>query len=104
MLQAAQHAVRFKRILNFGEGQGQPTEEQLREADRNGALRWKEKQDILHIRTAVPDGCICDLCETVRSVNAQTTDKSLYASASVTRCLDLLLKMRKGIASPSSAH
>ncbi len=83
---------------------GQPTEEQLREANRNGVLRWKEMQDILHIRTAVPDGCICDLCETVRSVNAQTTDKSPYASASVTRRLDLLLKMRKGIASPSSAH
>jgi len=70
---------------------GQPTEEQLKEA-------------IEHIKTAVPDGCVCDLCETVRSlINAQTTDKSPYASASVTRRLDLLLKMRKGTASPRSS-
>jgi hypothetical protein len=73
----------------------QPTEDQLREADRNGVLRWKEMQDILHIKTAVPDGCVCGLCETVRSLNnAQTTDKSPSASASVTRRLDLLVKMR----------
>ncbi len=81
----------------------QPTEEQLCEADRNGVLRWKQMQDILHIKTAVPNGCVCGLCETVRSfINAQTTDKSPYASASVTRRLDLLLKMRKGTASPRS--
>jgi hypothetical protein len=84
---------------------GQPTEEQLREADRNGVLRWKELQDILHIKKAVPNGCVCGLCETVRSLNnPQITDKSFYASSSITRRLDLLLKMRKGIASPSSAH
>lgn len=67
---------------------GQPTEEQLKEA-------------IEHIKTAVPDGCVCGLCETVRSlINAHTTDdKSPYASASVTRRLDLLSKMRKGTAS-----
>jgi hypothetical protein len=84
----------------------QPTEEQLREADRNGVLRWKEFQDIEHIKTAVPDGCVCGLCETVRSlINAQTSgDKSPYASASITRRLDLLSKMRQGIASLSSAH
>jgi hypothetical protein len=75
---------------------GEPTEEQLQEASRNGVLRWKESQDIGHIKTAVPDGCVCGLCQTVRSlINAQTTDdKSPYASASVTRRLDLLLKMR----------
>jgi hypothetical protein len=73
----------------------QPTEDQLREADRNGVLRWKEMQDILHIKTAVPNGCACGLCETVRSLNnAQTTDKSPSASASVTRRLNLLVKMR----------
>ncbi len=75
---------------------GQPTEEQLKEASRNGVLRWKEFQDIEHIKMAVPDGCVCGLCETVRSlVSAQTTDNSAYASAMVTRRLDLLLKMRK---------
>ena len=74
---------------------GPPTEEQLREADRNGVLRWKEMQDIVHIKTSVPNGCVCDLCETVRSLNnAQTQDNSSYASASVTRRLDLLVKMR----------
>lgn len=84
---------------------GQPTEEQLREADRNGVLRWKELQDILHIKTAVPNGCVCGLCETVRSLNnPQITDQSFAASPSITRRLDLLLKMRKGIASPASAH
>ena len=74
----------------------QPTEDQLREADRNGVLRWKEMQDILHIKTAVPEGCACGLCETVRSliVNAQEADKSPYASASVIHYLDLLSKMR----------
>jgi hypothetical protein len=83
----------------------QPTEDQLREADRNGTLRWKEMQDILHIKKAVPDGCVCGLCETVRSLNnAQTTDKSSCESASVTRRLDLLVKMRQGIASSSSAR
>ena len=62
---------------------GQPTEEQLKEA-------------IEHIKTAVLDGCVCGLCETVRSlINAQTSgDKSPYASASVTRRLDLLVRMR----------
>jgi hypothetical protein len=76
--------------------QNQPTEEQLNEASRNGVLRWKEFQDIQHIKTAVPDGCVCGLCETVRSlINAQTSgDKSPYASASVTRRLDLLVRMR----------
>jgi hypothetical protein len=61
----------------------QPTEEKLKEA-------------IEHIKTAVPDGCVCGLCETVRSlINAQTSgDKSLYASASVIRRLDLLVRMR----------
>jgi len=73
----------------------QPTEEQLREADRNGVLRWKEMQDIAHIKTAVPDGCVCDLCKTVRSlITVETTDKSPHASESLTRRLDLLLKMR----------
>jgi hypothetical protein len=82
---------------------GQPTAEQLREADRNGVLRWKEMEDIAHIKTAVPHGCICGLCETVRSlINVETTDKSPYPSALVTRRLDLLLRMREGIASPSS--
>jgi hypothetical protein len=74
---------------------GPPTEEQLKEASRNGALRWKEFQDIEHIKAAVPDGCVCDLCEAVRSlVKAQTTDTSTYASPSITRRLDFLLKMR----------
>jgi len=83
----------------------QPTEDQLREADRNGVLRWKELQDILHIKKAVPNGCACGLCETVRSLNnPQITDQSFSASPSITRRLDLLLKMRKGIASPASAH
>jgi hypothetical protein len=83
----------------------QPTEEQLREADRNGVLRWKETQDILHMKVAVPDGCVCDLCETVRSlVNTQTTDKSPYASAPIIRRLDLLSAMRKDTASLRSAH
>jgi hypothetical protein len=77
---------------------GQPTEEQLTEASRNGVLRWKEFRDIEHIKTAVPHGCVCDLCETVRSVSARTPDDSTYASAAVTRRLDLLLKIRKGTA------
>jgi hypothetical protein len=73
-----------------------PTEDQKREAERNGVLRWKEVQDIAHIKTAVPDGCVCDLCKTVRSlVNVQTTDNSSSKSASVTRRLDLLSRMRK---------
>jgi len=64
-----------------------PTEEQLREDDRNGVLRWIE-----HIKTAVPDGCFCDLCKTVRSlINGQTTELP-YAFASVTRRLDLLFE------------
>jgi hypothetical protein len=80
--------------MHSNEQVDQPTEDQLREADRNGVLRWKEKQDILHIKTAVPNGCLCNLCKTVRSlINAQTTE-SPCASASVTRRLDLLLKMR----------
>jgi hypothetical protein len=70
-----------------------PTEEELCEADRNGVLRWKEKQDVLHIRTP-PPGCVCDLCKTVRSIiKEQTAGKSSHASAM--RRLDLLLKMRK---------
>jgi hypothetical protein len=74
----------------------QPTEDQLREADRNGVLRWKEMQDILHIKAAVPDGCVCGLCEMVRSliINAQEADKSPCASTSVIHYLDLLSKMR----------
>ncbi len=35
----------------------EPTEEQLKEAYRNGVLLWKEIQDIEHIKNAVPDGC-----------------------------------------------
>ena len=73
-----------------------PTEDQKREAERNGVLRWKEMQDITHIKTAIADGCVCDLCNTVRSlVNAQTTHNPTYASASVTRRLDLLSRVRK---------
>ena len=75
--------------------QDQPTEDQLREAERNGVLRWKEMQDILHIKAAVPDGCVCGLCETVRVlINVQTTGKP--PSASVTHRLDWLQKLRKG--------
>ena len=74
--------------------QEQPTEDQLHEAERNGVLRWKEYQDIEHIKTAVP-GCACGLCETVRSLlKKYTTDKSRHESASVIRRVDLLLKMR----------
>ncbi len=39
----------------------EPTEQQLREAHRNGVLLWKEIQDIEHIKSAVPDGCKCHL-------------------------------------------
>jgi hypothetical protein len=46
----------------------QPTEEQLKEAHRNGVLLWKEIQDIEHTKNAVPDGCKCSLCEAARSV------------------------------------
>jgi hypothetical protein len=74
---------------------GQPTDEQLKEASRNGVLRWKEFQDIEHIRTAAPDGCVCNLCETVRSlINPQTADKSPSASPFIIRRLDLLVRMR----------
>jgi hypothetical protein len=83
----------------------QPTEEQLREADRNGVLRWKETQDIVHIKTAVPNGCVCDLCETVRSlVKGQTAGNWPYASPSVIRRLDFLSRMRKDTASLRSEH
>jgi len=69
---------------------GRPTQEQLREADRNGVLRWKEMQDILHIKSAATNACVCELCKTVRSlINAETTDKSLAHR------LDLLSKMRQ---------
>ena len=73
---------------------GQPTEEQLREADRNGVLRWKEMQDIRHINSAVPNGCVCDLCKTVRSLIKEQTTESPYASGPLIRRLDLLLKMK----------
>ena len=55
---------------------GQPTEEQLRKADRNGVMPWKEFQDIEHIKAA-PNGCVRGLCHAVRSpINIQTTDKA----------------------------
>ena len=76
----------------------QPTEEQLREADRNGVLRWKEFQDILHMKAAVPNGCVCDLCKTVRSLIKEHTTESPYASASVIQRVDLLSKLKKGSA------
>jgi hypothetical protein len=44
------------------------TEEQMKEAHRNGVLLWKEIQDIKHLKNAVPDGCKCSLCEAARSV------------------------------------
>jgi hypothetical protein len=75
---------------------GQPTEEQLREAERNGVLRWKETQDILHIRTACLDGCLCELCKTVRSLFPEQTTASPDASPLVTRRVNLLSKLRKG--------
>jgi hypothetical protein len=78
--------------------QGQPTEEQLKEASQNGVLRWKEFRDIEHIKAAVSNGCVCDLCETARSVSAQTKDNSTHASGALARRLDWLLKMRKGTA------
>ena len=57
-----------------------PTEEQLKEAYRNGVLLWKEIQDIEHIKNAVPDGCKCSLCEAARSV-ADTVSPEQAASA-----------------------
>ena len=72
-----------------------PTEDQLRQADSNGVLRWKELEDIKHIKTAVRDGCPCGLCETVRSlINSKTANKSSDAFASVIRRLNFLRKMR----------
>src|SRR5258706_4377604 len=58
----------------------EPTEEQLKEAHRNGMLLWKEIQDIEHIKNAVPDGCKCSLCEAVRSV-ADSVSPEQAASA-----------------------
>jgi hypothetical protein len=58
----------------------EPTEQQLREAHRNGVLLWKEIQDIEHIKNGVPDGCKCSLCEAARSV-ADTVSPEQAASA-----------------------
>lgn len=40
----------------------------------NGPLRWKEKCDAQHLRMALMDGCVCELCESARAATGQPLD------------------------------
>jgi hypothetical protein len=80
----------------------QPTQEELREAERKGVLRWKETQDILHIKKTFPTGCACELCKAVRTLFEERTTESPNASPLVTRRVDLLAKLREGSEPPGS--
>jgi hypothetical protein len=60
-----------------------PNGEQIRKAERNGVVLWKEIRIIVHIRQAVGDGCKCSRCEAAGSISDSVTPEQAASAENV---------------------